>query len=167
MGYFNTLKATPLPEPVGQWIAQINTPDAIYEVLHYFTDEGNINPEREPELYEIDQALKRNRSEVKEKLYRLAHASTLQDYLVDSQIHFLNGEETLMVRGGFNKVIKASVVGRSSAGFFYILPQSISHLKERESELLSRREEVIYRYCQNFSEPFINTFSFYALSTGV
>jgi len=160
VGYFNTLKATPLPEPVGQWIAQINTPDAIYEVLHYFTDEGNINPEREPELYEIDQALKRNRSEVKEKLYRLAHASTLQDYLVDSQIHFLNGEETLMVRGGFNKVIKASVVGRSSAGFFYILPQSISHLKERESELLSRREEVVYRYCQNFSATFHQHFLF-------
>ncbi|SFV69205.1 Recombination inhibitory protein MutS2 [hydrothermal vent metagenome] len=81
----------------------------------------------------------------------MAHSSNLKDYLVDTQVHFLNGEETLMVRGGFNKAIKASVLGRSSGGFFYILPQSISHLKERESTLLSRKEEVIYRYCQNFS----------------
>jgi len=160
VGYFNTLKATTLPEPLNRWIHGINTPEEISDILLYFTDEGDINPEREPELYEIDQALKQNRNELKEKLYRLAHSSTLKEYLVDSQIHFLNGEETLMVRGGFNKVIKATVVGRSSAGFFYILPQSITHLKEKESALLSRREEVIYRYCQNFSAIFSKHFLF-------
>ncbi|HIO96076.1 MAG TPA: endonuclease MutS2, partial [Campylobacterales bacterium] len=122
--------------------------------------EGNINPEREPELYDIEKALKINKSELKDKLYRLAHSSTLKDYLVDTQVHFLNGEETLMVRGGFNRVIKASVVGRSSGGFFYILPQSISHLKEKEAMLLSRREEVIYRYCQSFSAIFTKYFLF-------
>lgn len=154
VGYFNALKAINLPEPVGKWIREIDVPDEINDILLYFTDEGNINPEREPELYEIEKALKQNKSELKEKLYRLAHSSTLKEYLVDTQVHFLNGEETLMVRGGFNKAIKASVVGRSSAGFFYILPQSISHLKEKESTLLSRKEEVVYKYCQSFSAIF-------------
>jgi DNA mismatch repair protein MutS2 len=154
VGYFNSLKATTLPEPVGKWIREIDVPEEINDIILYFTDEGHINPEREPELYEIEKALKMNKSELKEKLYRLAHSSTLKEYLVDTQVHFLNGEETLMVRGGFNKVIKASVVGRSSAGFFYILPQSISHLKEKESALLSRKEEVVYRYCQSFSTTF-------------
>ena len=152
--YFNSLKATSLPEPLGKWIREIDVPDEINDILLYFTDEGNINPEKEPELYDIEKALKQNKSELKDKLYRIAHASTLKDYLVDTQVHFLNGEETLLVRGGFNKVVKASVVGRSSGGFFYILPQSISHLKEKESALLSRKEEVIYRYCQNFSAIF-------------
>ncbi len=160
VGYFNSLKATSLPEPLSKWIREISTPDEINDILLYFTDEGNINPEREPELYDIDKALKQNRSELKDKLYRLAHASTLKDYLVDTQVHFLNGEETLMVRGGFNRVIKASVVGRSAGGFFYILPQSVSHLKEKESALLSRREEVIYRYCQNFSATLHKHFLF-------
>ena len=154
ISYFNALKATGLPEPVGKWIREIDVPDEVNDVLLYFTDEGNINPEREPELYDIERALKQNKSELKDKLYKLAHSSTLKDYLVDTQVHFLNGEETLMVRGGFNKVIKASVVGRSSGGFFYILPQSISHLKEKESALLSRKEEVIYRYCLTFSAIF-------------
>ncbi|HHD82447.1 MAG TPA: endonuclease MutS2 [Campylobacterales bacterium] len=154
VSYFNALKATTLPEPLGKWIREIDIPEEISEILLYFTDEGGINPEREPELYEIEKALKMNKSELKDKLYRLAHSSMLKEYLVDTQVHFLNGEETLMVRGGFNKVLKASVVGRSSAGFFYILPQSISHLKEKESTLLSRKEEVIYRYCQNFSTTF-------------
>jgi DNA mismatch repair protein MutS2 len=154
IGYFNSLKATTLPEPVGKWIREIDVPEEIADILLYFTDEGNINPQREPELYDIEKALKQNKSELKDKLYRVAHSSTLKDYLVDNQVHFLNGEETLLVRGGFNKMIKASVVGRSSGGFFYILPQSISHLKEKEATLLSRKEEVIYRYCQTFSAIF-------------
>ncbi len=160
IAYFNSLKAIGLPEPLGKWIREIDVPDEIGDILLYFTDEGNINPEREPELYDIEKALKINKSELKDKLYRLAHSSTLKDYLVDTQVHFLNGEETLMVRGGFNRVIKASVVGRSSGGFFYILPQSISHLKEKEAMLLSRREEVIYRYCQSFSAIFTKYFLF-------
>lgn len=154
VSYFNALKASSLPEPVGKWIREIDIPDEINDILLYFTNEGNINPEREPQLYEIEKALKMNKSELKDKLYRLAHSSSLKDYLVDTQVHFLNGEETLMVRGGFNKVVKASVVGRSANGFFYILPQSISHLKEKESALLSRKEEVVYKYCQSFSATF-------------
>lgn len=154
IGYFNSLKAIELPEPLGKWIREIDVPVEVNDVLLYFTDEGNINPEREPQLYDIERALKMNKSELKDKLYRLAHSSTLKDYLVDTQIHFLNGEETLLVRGGFNKVVKASVVGRTTGGFFYILPQSISHLKEKESDLLSRKEEVIFRYCQKFSAIF-------------
>ncbi|CAA6798896.1 MAG: Recombination inhibitory protein MutS2 [uncultured Sulfurovum sp.] len=151
LSYFNALKALSLPEPLYKWIQEIDIDDEINDIILYFTDEGNINPEREPELYEIEKALKINKSELKEKLYKLAHSSGLKEYLVDTQVHFLNGEETLMVRGGFNKVLKASVVGRSSAGFFYILPQSISHLKEKEATLLSKKEEVVYRYCQSFS----------------
>ena len=149
--YFNALKASSLPEPLNKWIREIEVHEDITNIILYFTSEGNINPEREPELYEIEKALKQNKSELKDKLYSLAHSSALKEYLVDTQVHFLNGEETLMVRGGFNKVLKASVVGRSAGGFFYILPQSISHLKEKEAMLLSRKEEVLYRYCQSFS----------------
>ncbi|CAA6821403.1 MAG: Recombination inhibitory protein MutS2 [uncultured Sulfurovum sp.] len=154
LSYFNSLKALSLPEPLNKWIQEISIDDEINDIILYFTDEGNINPERDSGLYEIEKALKINKSELKEKLYKMAHSSTLKEYLVDTQVHFLNGEETLMVRGGFNKVVKASVVGRSSTGFFYILPQSISHLKEKEAMLLSKKEEVVYRYCQSFSTTF-------------
>jgi len=151
VGYFNSLKAISLPEPLGKWIREIDIPSEIIDILQYFTDEGKLNPQKEPELFDIQRAIKMNRAEIKESLYKMAHSSKLKDYLVDSQVHFLNGEETLLVRGGFNRVIKASVVGRTDGGFFYILPQSISHLKEKESNLLSREEELIYRYCKTFS----------------
>ena len=152
--YFNTLKAIELPEPTASWIREIEVPDEMMEIVGYFDENGEINTQIDPELFDIEKAIKANKAAIKEGLYKLVHASSLRDYLVDSQIHFQNGEETILVRGGFNNVIKATVVGRSSGGHFYIIPRKISSLKERESELLSRREEVIYRYCRKISAQF-------------
>ena len=154
ISYFNTLKNVAFPEPVASWIQGIEIHEEILEVLDYFTEEGDINPERDPELYKLERAIKQNKIDIKETLYKLAHSSRLRDYLVDTQVHFNGGEETLLVRGGFNNAIKATVVARSSGGFFYILPQSISHLKEKESALLSSKEELIYRYCKSISATF-------------
>jgi DNA mismatch repair protein MutS2 len=154
ISYFNSLSAVGFSEPLASWIESIEIPQEIVEVIGYFTDEGEINPERDPELYRLEMALKQNKVEIKENLYRLTHSSKLREYLVDTQIHFNGGEETLLVRGGFNSVIKATVVGRSSGGFFYILPQSISNLKERQSALLSSKEDIIFRYCKEISALF-------------
>jgi DNA mismatch repair protein MutS2 len=152
--YFNTLKAVGFAEPLHSWIDGIEIPEEIVEIIGYFTEEGDINPERDPELFKLERAIKQNKIDIKDTLYKLAHSSRLRDYLVDTQVHFNGGEETLLVRGGFNNVIKAAVVARSSGGFFYIIPQSISHLKEKESALLSSKEELIYRYCKDISSLF-------------
>jgi len=152
--YFNTLSAVGFTEPLISWIQNIEIPEEILEIINYFTDEGQINPERDPELFKLERSLKQNKTEIKETLYKLAHSSKLRDYLVDTQVHFNGGEETLLVRGGFNNAIKATVVARSSGGFFYIIPQSISHLKEKESALLSSKEELIFKYCKEISAVF-------------
>ncbi|MBA1420975.1 MAG: endonuclease MutS2 [Epsilonproteobacteria bacterium] len=152
--YFNKLSAVGFTEPLISWIQGIEIPEEIVEIIGYFTEEGDINPARDPELHKLERALKQNRRDIKDTLYKLAHSSKLRDYLVDTQVHFNGGEETLLVRGGFNNVIKATVVARSPGGFFYILPQSISHLKEKESALVSSKEEIIYRYCKEISAVF-------------
>jgi DNA mismatch repair protein MutS2 len=152
--YFNRLKAIELPSPLGDWIGDIEVPDEVMEVVGYFNDQGKINPQIDRELFDIQRAIKINKSEIKESLYKMVHSSSLKDYLVDSQIHFQNGEETILVRGGFNSVIKASIVGRSSGGYFYIIPQKISHLKTKESELVAKEDDVIFRYCQKISVVF-------------
>ena len=152
--YFNTLKTVGFTEPLISWIQGIEIPEEIVEIIGYFTEEGEINPERDPELFKLERAIKQNKIDIKETLYKLAHSSRLRDYLVDTQVHFNGGEETLLVRGGFNNAIKATVAARSPGGFFYIIPQSISHLKEKESVLLSNKEELIYRYCKEISAVF-------------
>ena len=152
--YFNTLKTVGFTEPLISWIQGIEIPEEIVEIIGYFTEEGEINPERDPDLFKLERAIKQNKIDIKETLYKLAHSSRLRDYLVDTQVHFNGGEETLLVRGGFNNAIKATVAARSPGGFFYIIPQSISHLKEKESALLSNKEELIYRYCKEISSVF-------------
>ncbi|WP_414717460.1 endonuclease MutS2 [Sulfurovum sp.] len=152
--YFNTLKTVGFTEPLLSWIQGIEIPEEIAEIIGYFTAEGDINPERDPELFKLERAIKQNKIEIRDTLYKLAHSGRLRDYMVDTQVHFNGGEETLLVRGGFNNAIKATVVARSPGGFFYILPQSISQLKEKESALLSKKEELIYTYCKNISAIF-------------
>ncbi len=154
IGYVNRLRALTVQEPLAGWIRAIEIPEAVMVVVGYFTDEGEINPAREPELYDIDKALEHNRRAIKDQLYRLAHNTRLGDYLVDTQVHLHNGEETLLVRGGFTQVIKASVVGRSSSGFFYILPHAVSDLKKRQDDLLGRRETILWRFAREFSATF-------------
>ncbi len=154
ISYFNTLKTVGFTEPILSWIQGIEIPEEIVEIIGYFTAEGEINPERDPELFKLEHAIKQNIIDIKEMLYKLVHSSKLRDYLVDTQVHFNGGEETLLVRGGFNNAIKATVAARSPGGFFYIIPQSITHLKEKESALLSKKEEMIYTYCKNISEIF-------------
>lgn len=154
LSYFNKLSALSFTEPLLSWIQGIEIPEEIVEIIGYFTEEGEINPERDPELFKLERAIKQNKADIKETLYKLAHSSKLRDYLVDTQVHFNGGEETLLVRGGFNNAIKATVAARTAGGFFYIIPQSISHLKEKESALLSNKEELIYRYCKDISAVF-------------
>ena len=152
--YFNKLSTIGFTEPLISWIQGIEIPEELVTVIGYFTDEGQINAQRDASLDKIERAIKQNKIDIKETLYKLASSSKLRDYLVDTQVHFNGGEETLLVRGGFNKILKAKVVSRSSGGFFYIVPQSISHLKEKESVLLSSKEEIIYTYCQEISALF-------------
>jgi len=152
--YFNRLKTIALPEPLSGWIHGIEVHEEIRHVLGYFTDEGEIDPVREPELSDINRALKHNRQAIKDALYKLTHAGRLSDFLVDTQVHFQNGEETLLVRGGFSQAIKATVVGRSSGGFFYIVPHQVASLKAQADTLLNRKEEIVWRYCKEFSALF-------------
>jgi DNA mismatch repair protein MutS2 len=149
--YMNRLKAVTFQEPLSGWLREIEIPEPVREIMGYFTDEGTINPEREPELYDIHRALEHNKRAIKEQLYRLAHNNRLADYLVDTQVHLHNGEETLLVRGGFTQAIKASVLGRSSSGFFYILPHAVSDLKKRQDDLLNRQETILWRFAREFS----------------
>jgi DNA mismatch repair protein MutS2 len=74
--------------------------------------------------------------------------------IVDSQVHLVNDQEAILVRGGFNHVIKATVVHRSNSGFFYVVPHNISELKQRRSDLINKQEEVLLKFCKQISSMF-------------
>ena len=149
--FFNALKATALPPIWRDFVDTIEIPDEILEICKYFNTQGLIDSQKESELYDIELALDRLKQEQKDKLRAIMNSSSLKDYLVDSQIHLYYGQETLLVRGGFSKVLKATVVGRSSGGFFYVVPNSLEELKSKRAKLLDRQAEIYQRYAKEFS----------------
>ena len=151
IGFLNRFKALTLQEPLAGWLRSIEIPEPITPIVAAFTDEGMINPQIDPRLSEIEQALEHNRRATKEQLLRLTRSSTLNDYLIDTQIHLYNGEEALLVRGGFAAVLKATVIGRSSQGYFYVVPHAVRDLKRRRDDLYERREAILWEYAQRFS----------------
>ncbi len=158
--YFVYLKKILLEGSFSEWMQKIDIPEEILEVCGYFDEKGELKSSIDESFASIEHALKRVKEETNTTLRRLMSNSKLSNYLVDRQVHYINNQETLLLRGGFNHVIKGSVVGRSSGGFFYIFPDKLSALKSKESGLLDRKEELIYRYAKQISTLFSKHRSF-------
>ena len=152
--YFNYLKTLNSPPLLKEWFNQIEIPQIFKEVIDFFDADGEVNLQNYPELFELEEAIKRNKLEIKESLQKLLHSSKMAQFMVDNKIHFYDGEESLLVRGGFSKVIEATVIGRSEGGFFYIVPKSIERLKSKEEALKVKKDEIIWEYQKRFSEIF-------------
>jgi len=149
INYFLYLKKLNI---LSEWLDKIQIPKEIIDISKHYTKKGEIIGFSE--LEEIDEKLKKIKEEIAQKLNKYINSSKMQSFLVDRQIHLYNSHQTLLVRGGFNKVINASILGRSSSGYFYILPQEVEKLKEKEKKLFSLKEDILYEIAKEFSAKF-------------
>ncbi len=152
--YFIYLKQLSFEGKMGAYLDKIVVPSPLLEALKCFKASGEFDDESSAELSALNAAFNNKKSQIAEALRRLISTKSLAPYLVDSQIHFSGDGETLLVRGGFNHALKASVVGRSASGFFYVLPNSVATLKSEQRDILDKKEEILYRYAQNISSVF-------------
>ncbi len=152
--YFLYLKRFSFEGKLAEWIDKVIIPADMERVVDFFDSKGNLKDGIDDDLDRIKAALYSNKESIKQALHKSINNSKLRPYLVDSQVHYVNSEETLLVRGGFNNIIKATVIHRSSSGFFYILPHSISELKQKESDLKNMQEEVLLKVCKSISSTF-------------
>ena len=139
---------------INEWLEKIDIPNEIIEIEKYFSAKGELKEGVNEEFDSIKTAIYKNKESIKQSLYKMINNTKLRAYLVDSQVHLVNGEETLLVRGGFNHIIKASVINRSNSGFFYILPHSVSSLKQQQSDLKNKQEEILLKLCKEISFTF-------------
>ncbi len=158
--YFIYLKNTLQDGRLCEWMQKIEIQEEIGEICSYFDEKGELKSSIDESFSSIEYALKKIKDEASSTLRRLMSNSKLSNYLVDRQVHYINNQETILLRGGFNHVIKGSVVGRSSGGFFYIFPDSLSSLKSKESGLLDKKEELIYKYAKKISSLFAKNIKF-------
>ncbi len=147
--YFKYLKNLEAEGELGEWLNEIKIPSEVEEIASMFDEKGRLQDSVDERLASLKKALEENRESIRSSLSRLVLSAKLAPYLVDRQIHYVNGEEVLLLRGGFNHVLKGSIVGRTTAGFFYVLPESVSKLKDQEAAIASRLEEIHYEIAKS------------------
>ena len=159
--YFRSLQNRHLDGIIGEWMSKFDIPLKFTEVEKYFTNDGKFEENLDEQLFGLGARIREHKGSISDSLKRLMASKKLSGYLIDSQVHLVNNEETLLVRGGFNHVLKGAVVGRSSGGFFYVSPDVIMKTKEKIRYIEQERESIFYTYAKEFStklaeiQPFI------------
>jgi len=160
--YFRYFKNRNLDGIIGEWMRKFDIPLKFTEVEKYFTNDGKFEENLDETLFGLSARIKEHKNDMSSSLKRMMQSSKLAGYLVDTQIHYVNNEDCLLVRGGFNHVLKGAVVGRSSGGFFFVAPDNILKSKEKIRFIEQEREAIFYKYAKEFSaklselQPFIN-----------
>jgi DNA mismatch repair protein MutS2 len=149
--YFRFMKNGGHTGLIGEWMGEIKIPVVFDEIDDYFDATGLFVESKDEELSRIAVRIKSIKSDINESIKRLFFTQKISPYLVDNQIHYVNDEECLLVRGGFNHVLKGSVVGRTGAGFFYVAPDSVQRLKEQLRFINQERDALLYHYAKKFS----------------
>ncbi len=149
--YFRYFKNRELEGKLGEWFLKIEIPQEFVEVEKHFLEDGRFNEDLDADLSLLQTKTKEIRSNIAETLRRQIHSAKLSPYLIDTQIHYINEQEALLVRGGFNHVLAGSIIGRSSGGGFYVTPQSVAKLRSTLSEITQAREQIFYSYAKTLS----------------
>ncbi|MDO2408564.1 endonuclease MutS2 [Campylobacter magnus] len=160
ISYFIYLKNQQIGTKTDEYLAKIEIPDKIAEICSYFSESGELKDSVDERLVGINEAQRRLKSQIDESLRSLMRSKSLANYLVDFNVHFISGCECLLLRGGFNASIKGAVMGRTQAGYFYVFPSSIEALKNEQSALLDRKEEIIYEHAKRISALFSQNVKF-------
>lgn len=149
--YFLYLKSLKFEKRLGEWLDRIEIPVFALKIANSFDKEGELKDEVDERLAGIKSAFAMKKAQIDADLKRLIYSKSITPYLVDTQVHYVNAQEALLVRGGFNHVLKGTVIARSSGGYFYVMPENIQRLKKEQSELLDKKELIVYEHCKLMS----------------
>ncbi|WP_086267563.1 endonuclease MutS2 [Campylobacter devanensis] len=152
--YFNYLKSQNFGDKMHGYLDKIEIPSSIDKICDYFDENGEFKESIDERLISINEAYKNKKKQIDESLKKLIYTKSLSPYLVDTQIHYINSNEAFLVRGGFNHALKGTVIARSSGGYFYVLPDIVSKLKSEQSDLMDKKEEILFEHAKIISSIF-------------
>ncbi len=164
--FFLLLKARIIEGRMGRYLAEIHIPPALEGVMAAFDEKGRLDEQAAPELARVNRAIEAKRREIKAQMGQLTATKGLGEYLVDRQVHFVGGEETLLLRGGFHHVLAGRVIDRTPAGFFYVLPKAIADRRDQLDRLESEAQEQIALMERQLSEQLHNQVRFLRFING-
>lgn len=155
VGYFHRLKKHQhiISQPtLHQMLEKILIPESLLSLIDIFDDDKNFKEGIYKELDNLNRAISHTTKQIQSELANLLSLSGLQEFLVDKQIHLINNTQTLLLKAGYTRVIKGSVLMRSQSGFFYLLPQNIQNLYQKQKDLEDEHSSQMYKICAELSE---------------
>ncbi|MGP1561533.1 MAG: MutS-related protein, partial [Helicobacteraceae bacterium] len=158
--YFRYVKGLDLGANALAWLDKIVLDPGVLALGEFFGKQGEFLQEKDERLLNLERRQNALRASLKEHLHGLLSSPRLREFLVDSALHYINDNETLLVRGGFARVLDASVAARSAAGFFYVIPRQSEIFLRQIQELQDKKLAVIYEYEQNFSKLLFGKLAF-------
>lgn len=150
ISYIKYLKSSCVSFELKKYFDKFVIAKEVEDILKYFKDD-EFNSECDERLLNIDEKIKQLNQDINQQLRLLMQSKNLSEYLVDTQIHYINNQECLLLRGGFVKLLKASIIARSSGGGFYVVPLEIDNLKKGIKRLQEQEDEIKYEYACKFS----------------
>ncbi|ETD27151.1 Smr/MutS family protein [Helicobacter canis] len=151
----------PLPESkLHALVAKIAIPAHLLEALCIFDEKGEIEAGRFVHIDNLRAQLSSTQSSIKQTLNALLARESLAPYLVDKQIHLLYDAQTLLLKAGYSRVLKGSVLERTQGGFFYVLPNEIARFYDKLQELRDLYALEIQKLCATLSETMLGELRF-------
>jgi DNA mismatch repair protein MutS2 len=151
LSYFIRLKRYKFEGVLSEWMGSIDIPQKAISFCDFFGSEGEFNYDILPNLASAKQGVESAKKNITRELSKYLHSDKLAPYLVDRQLHYLGKDELLLLRPGFNAVLRGKIVSRSATGFFYVLPSSVESLKDELERRISHFEELEYSVCKDLS----------------
>lgn len=158
--YFLYLKKIKFQNTLKIYIDKIQIPQEIIQICDYFDEKGILKESLDERLLNINEKLKILNENIQSEFKKLIYTKNLAPYLIDTQIHYINDNEALLLRGGFNHVLKAKIIGRSSGGGFYVSPISVENLQKQIQILKDEKEQIYYEYAKKISLIFYKNLMF-------
>lgn len=133
------------------WLEKIIIPQELDGLKEQFENEESLKKGVYHDIDSLNHHLKMNTGEIENVMRKILHSPALAPYLVDHCVHYMNQNECLLLKSGYSHVLKGMVLERSQGGFFYLLPDSIIALKERQARLQESLQLAIYEVCKKLS----------------
>nr|WP_235852945.1 endonuclease MutS2 [Helicobacter labacensis] len=152
--YFAYLKALANPKQhphLHAYLENIHFPQTLLELSTHMQDTPALKSGFYPDLDALLESLARLQAQQRKLFNQILSKSNLQPYLVDRQVHFVNGIESLLVKPGFSVALKGQVILRSHMGYFYIEPLEARDLSRKIQEVQNQIEENLARICAHWS----------------
>lgn len=152
--YFLYLKKIKFDAKFKAWLEKIEIPQSIVDITNYFNSSGELKEDIDERFLNLKNSLKLKNEQILVELKKIIYSKSLQNYMVDSSVHFIQDQECILLRGGFNHYLKGTIISRSANGFFYVVPNAVSKLKSEQSEIIDKYQELLYEYAKQISATF-------------